>query len=129
MILSWHSMRWVQSMAEHDEQVAVVQWFDMQYPALSGRLFAVANGGARHIRVAVKLKAEGVRKGVPDMLLLEPRNGFHGLAIELKAKGGRLTKEQADWLQWLSERDYFAVVCVGAEAAIDTIKGYLDASR
>ena len=57
---------------EHEEQKNVVKWFDMQYPALRGRLAAVPNGGQRHPAVAAKLKAEGVRKGFPDMMLLKP---------------------------------------------------------
>ena len=35
-------------------------------------VYAVPNGGARHIRVAVKLKAEGVRRGVPDLHIMMP---------------------------------------------------------
>lgn len=111
---------------EHVEQVALVGWFDMQYPALRGRLAAVPNGGARHKAVAGKLKAEGVRKGYPDLQLLMPRGGYHGLIIELKrAKGGRVEPEQADWLEWLAGQGYMAVVCKGADQARETIKRYL----
>lgn len=111
---------------EHQEQVAVVEWFDLQYPALRGRLAAVPNGGARHKAVAGKLKAEGVRKGYPDLQLLTPRHGFAGLIIEMKRiKGGRLETEQADWLQWLAEQNFLTVVCKGSDAAIETIRSYL----
>lgn len=113
-------------MSEHAEQCAVVKWFDMQYPALRGRLFAVPNGGARHPAVAGKLKAEGVRKGVPDLWLPVPAHGLHGLVIELKAKGGRLTPEQDDWINFLGGKGYMAVLCVGADAAMETIRGYLE---
>lgn len=113
-------------MSEHQEQRAVVQWFDLQYPKLRGRLFAVPNGGHRHPAVAAKLKAEGVRPGVPDLWLPVPRQEFSGLVIELKAKGGRATREQVDWLDFLGEQQFMAVVCVGAAAAIETIRGYLE---
>lgn len=102
-----------------------MSWFDMAYPQLRGRLFAVPNGGHRHISVALKLKAEGVRSGVPDLFLLEPRHGFHGLAIEMKDKGGKLSKAQADWLDWLTGRGYCATVCVGSDVARETIASYL----
>lgn len=111
--------------AEHREQVAVIRWFDAQHSALRGRLFAVPNGGHRHVAVAAKLKAEGVRPGVPDLWLPVQRQGFAGLVIELKAEGGRLQTSQADWLAFLSEQGYMAVVCVGADAAIQTIADYL----
>lgn len=111
---------------EHDEQKAVVRWFDLQYPALRGRLAAVPNGGQRHIAVAAKLKAEGVRKGFPDMMLLKPAGGYFGLFIELKrVKGGSVSPEQADWLDWLSQQGFMATVCKGAEEARETIKSYL----
>lgn len=111
---------------EHVEQAALVRWFDLQYPALRGRLAAVPNGGDRHPAVAGKLKAEGVRKGYPDLQLLMPRGCYHGLIIELKRiKGGRVEPEQADWIDWLSGQGYMAVVCKGADQACETIKRYL----
>ena len=85
---------------EHEEQVMLIKWFDLQYPELRGRLAACPNGGQRNVIVAAKLKAEGVRPGYPDLNLLVPRHGFSGLFIELKRqKGGNLTAEQADWLE------------------------------
>jgi hypothetical protein len=116
---------------EHKEQVAVVKWFDMQYSPLRGRLFAVPNGGERNPRVAMKLRLEGVRPGVPDLFLPVPRCGFHGLFIEMKAKGatpsrdGKLSENQSDWLDFLGGQGYMAVVCIGADAAIETIINYL----
>ena len=114
---------------EHAEQVALVRWFDLQYPAMRGRLAAVPNGGDRHPVVAAKLKAEGVRKGYPDLQLLAARQGYHGLLIELKrVKGGRIEPEQAEWLDWLNQQGYMAIVCRGAEEAREAIKGYLGAA-
>jgi len=89
-------------------------------------LFAVPNGGKRSVITASILKREGVRRGVPDIFLLSPSNGFHGLAIEMKKdKGGKVSKEQREWLDALKEEGYSAHVCDGAQAAIDTIKQYL----
>lgn len=111
---------------EHEEQKAVVRWFDLQFPALRERLVAVPNGGQRHIAVASKLKAEGVRKGFPDLMLLKRSGDYSGLFIEMKRiKGGALKPEQADWLQWLSEQGFKTAVCKGADEARETIKAYL----
>lgn len=57
--------------------------------------FAVPNGGARHIRVAAKLKAEGVRPGVPDLCFVLPGGHFAGL--ELKSEKGRLSEHQIEF--------------------------------
>ncbi len=114
------------SRSEHDDQVALVRWFDLQYPDLRGRLAACPNGGQRNVIVASKLKAEGVRPGYPDLNLLVARHGFSGLFIEMKReKGGSLTAQQADWLQWLSGQGFMAVVCKGFDAGRDTITAYL----
>ncbi|MBB4863332.1 hypothetical protein HNP46_002179 [Pseudomonas nitritireducens] len=112
--------------SEHEDQVALIQWFDMQYPSLRGRLAACPNGGQRNAVVAAKLKAEGVRAGYPDLNLLTPRHGFAGLFIELKReRGGALQSDQADWLDWLNEQGFMAVVCKGFEAAKEAITNYL----
>lgn len=111
---------------EHEEQKVVIQWFDVQHKRLKGRLFAVPNGGARHKAVAGKLKAEGVRPGVPDLWLPVPAGGFSGLVIEMKRlKGSSTSDEQLDWLDFLARQGFLAVICKGADAAIDTIQAYL----
>ena len=115
---------------EHDEQKALVKWFDLQYPALRGRLAACPNGGQRNVSVAAKLKAEGVRPGYPDLNLLVPRHGFAGLFIEMKRqKGGSLTPEQADWLEFLGAQGFMGVVCKGFDAARETVANYLQENR
>jgi hypothetical protein len=53
---------------------------------------AIPNGGKRHLRTAVKLKAEGVKRGTPDIILLLPEGRVAWL--ELKIKGGSLSPEQ-----------------------------------
>ncbi|MDY7559943.1 VRR-NUC domain-containing protein [Pseudomonas sp. CCC3.2] len=115
---------------EHEEQKSLIRWFSLQYPKIGNRLVAVPNGGQRNVIVASKLKAEGVRAGFPDLMLLMPRGEFMGLMIEMKrVKGGSLQAEQAEWLDWLNKQGYMAVICKGAQAAQDTIKSYLRADR
>mgnify|MGYP001559688998 CR=1 FL=1 len=69
---------------EHEEQKSLVKWFSIQYPKIGNRLVAVPNGGDRDPRVGKKLKAEGVRSGFPDLMLLMPKGEFMGLIIEMK---------------------------------------------
>lgn len=116
---------------EHQEQKAVVQWFDLQYPEFSGRLFAVPNAGAGAQKgQSGKMKAEGTRSGVPDLFLPVARHGFIGLFIEMKRRtGGSLSAEQSGWLEFLGKQGYMAVVCKGADAAIETIRNYLSDSN
>jgi hypothetical protein len=115
---------------EHAEQVELFRWArenEHRLPALRW-LFAVPNGGHRHKATAGKLKAAGVKAGVPDVLLLEPAGRFYGLAIELKRPdGGRVTAEQTRWLAHLSALGFDAYVCDGWERARDVILDYLNA--
>lgn len=95
-------------------------------------MFHVPNGGDRHVAVAAKLKAEGVKAGVPDIWLPVPRIPFTGLVIEMKRPGGRVTKEQKWWLDQLAEQGWYVAVCDGQSPdlqAMELIKLYLTDTR
>lgn len=91
------------------------------------RMFHIPNGGSRHIAEASKLKAMGVKSGVPDIHLPISRHGFKGLWIELKRikPPGIVSDEQEDWLAFLSEEGYDTRVCYGWEEARDVLLWYL----
>lgn len=106
-------------------QIVLMRWLELQYPDVARWVFHVPNGGARSRVTGARLKAMGVRQGVPDLMLCAPRNGFHGLAVELKAAKGRPTPEQLAWLDHLGSIGWMAVVCTGFDAARDTFEAYL----
>lgn len=112
---------------EHEMQVALFRWAAYslkQYPELN-LMFAIPNGGARNIVVAKKLKAEGVKRGVPDIFLPVPRGTHAGLFIEMKAGKNKLTLEQKEWAQGLLSMGYHVVLCYSWEEAVEIIKTYL----
>lgn len=112
--------------SEHAHQVTLINWFDAAYPKLSERLFAIPNGGHRHVATAKKMKSEGVRAGVPDCMLPVAKGGYHGIFIELKkTKTGRVSKEQKAWNEFLNEQGYLAVICYGFDEAKKAIEEYL----
>jgi hypothetical protein len=85
--------------SEHVEQRNFVAWFRQAHRGV--RIFAIPNGGQRSLSVAGRLKAEGVVAGVPDLYVPEWR-----LWVEMKrSTGGRLSKTQIDWI------DYLTTVC------------------
>lgn len=117
---------------ESAEQAALFRWAAMaagKYPELR-LMYHVPNGGSRNPLEAHNLKAQGVRRGVPDIVLPVPRGGYHGLYIELKRrKGGRLSEDQAVWIDRLNRVGHRAVVCQGWDAARAEIEMYLRAGQ
>lgn len=114
---------------EGEEQARLFSWCRMsegKYPEL-GLLFHIPNGGSRSKSEAGRFKAEGVKAGVPDLLLPVARGDKHGLFIELKRQaGGRVRPEQKVWLEKLREQGYEAVVCRGWEGAAEALLKYLE---
>lgn len=88
-------------------------------------MFAIPNGGHRHIAVATKLKREGVKSGVPDVCLPVPRRSYHGLFIEMKFNKNKPSAKQKDWIEALSEQGYFVRVCYSWQEASECIVDYL----
>jgi len=116
---------------EHLEQVALMNWAEMQSrhtPELK-LLFAVPNGGKRNKRVAEKLKAEGVKAGVPDLVLPIARHGKNCLFIEMKSPDGRVRPNQIWWQDQLEKHGNASIVCYGWESAKTAIIGYLEGKR
>jgi hypothetical protein len=104
--------------SEHEEQVLFVQWFRRQYPSVL--IFAIPNGGVRGKIAAAKLKAEGVKRGIPDLYVPEWK-----LWIEMKrVKGGRLSKDQRDVLRYLEDFDT-TMVCLGFEDAKKQVREFV----
>jgi hypothetical protein len=101
------SAAWKKS--EHLLQVEVFRQIAVlshEFPELD-ELFAVPNGGIRDMRTATGLRAEGVKAGVADLCLPEPRHGFHGAWLELKKAKGTIKRQQWDWLLARHRGGYF----------------------
>ena len=98
-------------LTEHEVQREFVKWFRQTFAGV--RIFAIPNGGYRGKFAAMKLKAEGVSKGVPDLFCPELY-----LWIEMKReKGGIVAPEQRDWLNYLNSIGYTAIVARGLDDA------------
>ena len=116
-------------MSESAHQKALFEWAmhaQAKCPELAW-LYHIPNGGKRDPKTAARLKAEGVKAGVPDLCLPVPRKGFHGLYIELKdvPTSCKATPAQLGWLAGLSALGYSTHVCHGWEAARDVLLEYL----
>lgn len=74
------------------------------------------NGEVRDPRTAAKLKAMGVRPGVPDLVLLGPDGRLH--CIEIKTHDGRLSDEQSQFREFCIARGIPFVVAYTIDDAI-----------
>jgi hypothetical protein len=109
---------------EHIDQVKVVQHFRAFYPDII--IAAIPNGGDRTASERVKLHNEGVLSGMPDLCVLEPKNGFHALFVEMKTKAGVVSAKQSAVSLQLNAKGYQAVVARSAAEAIKSIEDYLN---
>lgn len=113
--------------SEAEEQEALFRWAEWaegQHPELK-LLFHIPNGGKRDKVTAARLKAQGVKAGVPDLFLPVARHGKHGLWIELKIYSGKPSLNQCTWIGDLREHGYDAFVCYGWEDAKGVLEAYL----
>jgi len=123
--------------SERSLQVAYIHWVRQQIATDEryGLIFAIPNGGWRSAREAASLKAQGVMRGVPDVLcavpVLNPTTGktYAGLWIEFKRVGGELSGEQERIGGLLSKVGYRFIVCDKLSDAIEQTKDYLDGKK
>ena len=95
-----------------------------KYPALK-LLFHIPNGGTRNKVEAGHLKAQGVKAGVPDLFLPVARGRYHGLWIEMKKEGGKLSEAQNIWARWLFDEGYGHFIAFSWEQAAAILENYL----
>lgn len=113
---------------EEQEQEALFEWamyHKKSYPDLE-LMFHVPNGGKRDKATAVCLRRQGVKAGVPDIMLPAPRGKYAGLFIELKVGSNKPTPKQKHFLTNLMDNGYCCIVSYGAEEARTAIELYLN---
>lgn len=113
---------------EENLQIVVADYIRLQYPKV---LFAhIANERKTSPQRGSKLKRMGVKKGMPDVMVYKHSGdhtgvNFSGLAIELKIKPNRPTKEQEAVLAQLFSNGWFTSVCYSFDEAKEIIDTYL----
>ncbi len=108
---------------EQNIQTAVVKYLRFAHKDC---LFTNTLGGVRLVTWKQRnlLKSTGYRKGVSDLLILEPNKKYYGLFLEIKKPKGIISKEQKEFLIEANKRNYYAVVCFGFDECLQTIEQY-----
>ena len=118
----------MKSKSESISQQAIIKWWGYAHKGFGvpeNLLMAFPLQGARTPRNGARMKAEGMRRGTPDMFLAIARKGTHGLWIEMKSQAGKITPEQNSILHDLGQQDYHSIVCRSSAEAIELIEHYL----
>lgn len=83
--------------------------------------FHVPNGGSRHMLEAVKLKAMGVKAGVPDLCLIA---GGKPYFLELKTTKGRISDVQKLAAEMATNAGATYAVARGLDAALAQLEAW-----
>ena len=129
--------RSVRKKTEEKLQISVCNYLRLQYPHVIFNC-DVASGIRLSIGQAVTAKKMRSSKGMPDMMILHPHKGFHGLFVELKKQGTSLylkdgvtpvsdehIREQLAMRDSLNALGYKAVIAVGFDQAKEIIDEYM----
>ena len=108
------------------EQAKVIAWAranERNYPYLQ-LLHCSLNGVKMTKAQAGRAIAQGMLSGVPDLFLPVPKNGYHGLFIEMKYGSNKVTENQEKFLQNAANVGFAVSVCYSAQEAIKRIEDY-----
>lgn len=112
----------------HSEAVEQATFFNVlrvKYPHLHALAFHVKNEGKRTHGQYSRDKAQGLNKGVCDIVIpcCPP------ILIELKRRDhtlSRISKEQVDYIELAQSHGAFACVALGSDGAIQAIEDYYE---
>lgn len=105
---------------EHKIQCAIASYLKLvENSRKDFTFFAVPNGGLRNPVVAAKLKDEGVRSGVSDLIILYAGKTYF---VELKTPTGRQSDTQREFEQKVRALGFEYTIWRGLGDAIDFIE-------
>ena len=112
---------------ESDLQKSIIRWSKYSGGAHSELklLYAIPNGANVSGPNRIRLVAEGLKKGMPDLCLPVPRGNYGSLFLEVKTKTGTVKKEQKEIHKMLKDNRNCVRIVRDLFEAIDVIENYL----
>ncbi|HEY3526383.1 MAG TPA: VRR-NUC domain-containing protein [Nitrososphaeraceae archaeon] len=126
---------------EDREQTFFFNWLSC-YPKIRELTFAIPNGGSRSRKEVInkygkkivispegrRLKGMGVTRGFLDVITLIPSKGYHAFLLEMKSNTGKLSPEQAAFIERVEPLGYCCRVAKSWVEARSHLMEYLDKS-
>ena len=101
--------------SEHQEQVRFLKEFKARWKKV--RIIAIPNAGKRRGKTGARMVREGLEAGVPDLFIPE-----WSIWIEMKvSSGGKLSKNQIDWIEYLQSIGNTVIVAKGCDDGISQL--------
>ena len=122
---------------EYDLQVAICQYLNFQYGEILYLSDTIASLKLTPAQASRNKKIQKFGFSTPDLLILEPRNGYSGLFIELKVetpfkKNGEIKastndhlKNQLESIEKLKAKGYFCCFSWGFDMTKEIMDNYL----
>jgi len=110
--------------SESVDQRALVEWMDLK----GIRYFSVPNGfiagGMNKWAMLARLRAEGMKAGAPDLILVDRANtDGMPVAVEMKRlRGGQLSPEQVAMLAAMRTAGWHIIIAPGLQSAITQLE-------
>ena len=110
--------------SEFSEQVILFKLLELESIREFKYIHAHLNGVKMSIRQALKAKMSGAKRGHPDISWPLKRGSYSGLYIEMKFGKNKLTPEQIEYFDFVSEQGFKCLVCYSGREAFQKIKDY-----
>jgi hypothetical protein len=113
-------------MSEHSEQAKFFAVLRRLPHPVSRWGFAVPNGFLDSKSKRIRAWKEGVVSGISDVFIPFPSKGHHGLFLEFKAPGGRVSLAQEEFLAYAHSTGYKAQVVYSYQEGLKALMEYLN---
>ena len=111
--------------SEHEEQKAFVNWFRLNYH--NYLIYSVPNSGIRSKTIGIRMKQEGLLKGVFDLQILTPDKEIIFIEFKrVKEAKPKISKEQKEFKKFLDDNNYKNFFAFGFLDAMEKIKEVID---
>lgn len=107
--------------SEDSFQTSVARYLD----SLKLLWFHCPNGGSRNKIEGAKLKGMGVKKGVSDVIICEPRLQYSGMIIELKVGRNKVSPEQLEFLDNMKARGWRTLISYSLDEVMQEVDQYI----